>query len=216
MRYPNGSIRAPRVTSPWGWRTHPITKKRKFHYGTDSINHPGGYNYAPEAGEVIFAGWNSGAGFEVRIRAGGRVWRILHNAADSLLVKVGDWVEEGQAVGKTGNTGEATGIHCHLGLMLDGAYVDPFAYIDAHLNDLANAGSTPINKRKKNPMLLYQIIDKDGTNWLVVFNGKARILAGGVDDHEWGQIKTLHGNPVACESREQFNTIARFYGATRA
>lgn len=216
MRYPNGLTTPPRVTSPYGWRRDPITGLRRFHNGTDSVGHPEGLNYAPEAGEVVFAGWNGSVGYEVRIRAGGRLWRLFHHAPRSLRVKLGDSVSEGQSLGATGSTGLVTGVHCHLALSVDGVQVDPFAYIAAHLNDLADAGSTPITTRKKNPMLLYQIIDKDGTNWLVVFNGKARILAGGVDDHEWAQIKALHGNPVACESRSQFNTIAKFYGATRA
>lgn len=79
----------------------------------------------------------------------------------------------------------------------------------------ATTQSTP-QKRKKNPMLLYQISDKDGTNWLVVFNGKARIMTSGIDDHEWQQIVNLHGNPVAVGTRALFNAVSKFYGATRA
>lgn len=216
MRYPNGLTTPPRVTSPFGWRRHPITRVRTFHYGTDSVGHPNGLNYAPEAGRVIMAGWNGGAGYEVRIQSGPRVWRLLHHAARSIRVKVGQQVAEGQPVGTTGTTGLSTGIHCHLELRVDGAHVDPFAYIAANGFDLASSPMSTIPTRKRNPMLLYQIIDKDGTNWLVVFNDKARILAGGIDDHEFTQIKGLHGNPVACQSRAQFDAIARFYGAGRA
>lgn len=71
-------------------------------------------------------------------------------------------------------------------------------------------------KRKKNPMLLYQVSDKDGVNWLVVFNGKARLMTKGIDDHEWAQITNLHGNPVAVSTRALFNAVAKFYGAVRA
>ncbi len=216
MRYPNGLTTPPRVTSPYGWRRHPITRVRTFHYGTDSIGHPGGLNYAPEAGRVVFAGWNGGAGYEVRIQSGNRLWSLKHHAARSLRVKVGQQVAEAQPVGTTGTTGLSTGVHCHLELRVDGVSVDPFAYIAARPPGLAEVGSTPIPKRKRNPMLLYQVNDADGTNWLVVFDGKARIMTGGgVDDHEFAQIKALHGNPVAV-NRHRFDALIRYYGGTRA
>lgn len=118
----------------------------------------------------------------------------------------------GDGVPLSGNTGKSTNPHLHThDVLADGrTRARPFSTIKSAGGA---GGATP---RKKEPMLIYQIIDSYGTNWLVVFNGKARILDGGKDDHEFTQIKSLNGNPVALKTRADFDKMVRFYQGTRA
>lgn len=109
--WPNGSTTIPRVTSEFGMRTHPVTgAPSTMHYGIDLI----GWStiIAPASGVVSFAGYNGGAGNEVRIRAdNGDVYRLLHNR--ELWVVTGQRVAQGQGVAVMGTTGSSTGVHCH-------------------------------------------------------------------------------------------------------
>lgn len=147
--YPNGLTTPPKVTDPYGMRWHPIYHDYRMHYGTDSVNHPAGKNYAPEAGLVVFAAYNGGGGFEVRIESGGgRQWRIKHHS--SFLVSVGQWVSQGQAVGYTGTTGDSTGVHCHCELWINGNSTDPYAWVSQHLTSAAGGGGTPLKEGEKN------------------------------------------------------------------
>lgn len=144
--YPNGSTSRPIVSDPYGMREHPIYHDFRMHWGTDSYGHPGGKNYACEAGTVVYANDNgNGAGKEIRVQsAGGRQWRYKHNA--SYLVNVGDVVKVGQALGVTGTTGDSTGVHCHLELWINGASTDPYAWIASNLSNPADLDGKPFPK----------------------------------------------------------------------
>jgi hypothetical protein len=131
MLYPSGRTTRPWVTSPYGWRTHPITGLRRFHFGTDSVDHPDGFNHAPEAGVVTFARYNGGNGNEVRIKGKTREWKLFHHFR--IDVKVGQVVKQGARTGPTGTTGASTGIHCHCECWRLSTSQDPFAYIAANL-----------------------------------------------------------------------------------
>ena len=54
-----------------------------------------------------------------------------HMAKNSIIVRTGDKVEQGQVIGKIGNSGSSTGAHLHFGVMINGSYVDPSNYISA-------------------------------------------------------------------------------------
>ncbi len=100
-----------RCTSEFGMRTHPVTGvPSTMHYGLDMV----GWSIiiAPVTGVVSFAGYNGGAGNEVRIKAdNGDVFRLLHNR--ELWVRTGQRVSQGQQVAVMGTTGSSTGVHCH-------------------------------------------------------------------------------------------------------
>lgn len=145
MLYPNGLTTPPRVTGPYGWRINPVTHARQFHTGADSVGHPGGWNYASVSGVVIFAGYNGGAGNEVRVREDGtgNVVRIKHHAR--IDVRVGQRVGPRTITGPTGTTGQSTGVHCHFEVWPGGGfYTDPYPYVAAHLGSTAGGGVTPI------------------------------------------------------------------------
>ena len=86
--------------------------------------------FAAAGGEVVFVGGNSRSGYGryVEIRhAGGYLTRYAHLSRTS--VRVGDRVEQGEVIGRSGNTGYTTGPHLHFELHLDGAPVDPLRYL---------------------------------------------------------------------------------------
>ncbi len=117
-----------RVTSEFGNRLHPIFKKYKLHTGID-IGCPNNTTIvASNAGTVIKAGWNNSYGYMLMIdHGGGIVTLYAHNT--SLLVNTGDVVYKGQAVAKSGSTGNVTGPHLHFEVRVNGEYVDPRGYI---------------------------------------------------------------------------------------
>lgn len=108
-----------RVSSPFGWRTHPITGKKRLHAGVDIVT--GRKNtaiVAPEAGLVIEARKSTapggGYGYFVKYRGiSGATHILAHMVEGSLTVKKGDRVKQGQKLGVMGTTGASTGIHLH-------------------------------------------------------------------------------------------------------
>lgn len=118
-----------RVSSYYGYRTHPITGTYKMHTGVDFAAPKGTNCVASASGTVIYSGWNSGGyGYTVIIDHGGGVTTLYaHN--DSLVAKVGDYVTQGQLIAKIGSTGNSTGPHCHLEVRINGKHTDPMPYL---------------------------------------------------------------------------------------
>lgn len=121
-----------RITSPFGWRTHPIFKSRTFHSGVDI----GGPNYgniqASNSGKVIFTGWYGGYGKVVIIDHGlvnNHPTTTLYAHMSSILVQNGQSVNKGQVIGKEGTTGYSTGPHCHFEVRINGKPNNPLNYI---------------------------------------------------------------------------------------
>jgi len=110
-----------KVTSPFGWRMHPIKKVKKHHNGVDIWQ--GGETTYLEAwadGKVIAVKPNNdpnSAGHSIIVQStvmGKKVtWTYFHMVKDSIKVKVGQKIEAGTIVGKMGATGFATGKHLH-------------------------------------------------------------------------------------------------------
>ena len=116
------------ITSPFGWRIHPITGASRFHSGIDIGGDYGDTIHAAGAGIVSYAGWISGYGYAVIIDHGGGISTLYgHNQA--LLVSEGQSVSQGQAIAECGSTGNSTGPHCHFEVRVDGEPVDPMGYL---------------------------------------------------------------------------------------
>jgi murein DD-endopeptidase MepM/ murein hydrolase activator NlpD len=119
---------AGRVTSGYGWRQDPLDGIRKFHKGTD-IALPVGHGVpSARAGEVTFAGELSGYGLTVVVDHGGGIaTRYAH--LSEVNVKVGDTVQAGQDIARSGASGRATGPHLHFEVLEAGQPVDPRSVI---------------------------------------------------------------------------------------
>ncbi|WP_235615960.1 M23 family metallopeptidase [Brevibacillus reuszeri] len=116
-----------RISSPFGWRTHPITGRKKLHKGTD-IPAPIGTNvYAARAGRVVSTSWAGSGGNMVAIDHGdGMTTKYMH--LNSFVARPGQSVEAGQLIAKSGNTGGSTGPHLHFQVEINGESVNAMQY----------------------------------------------------------------------------------------
>jgi murein DD-endopeptidase MepM/ murein hydrolase activator NlpD len=119
------------VTSPFGYREHPIYHYWGLHDGVDFGGGCGTPERAAAPGKVVASYWSDVYGNRLVIDVGviaGRGVSIIYNHADKYLVGVGDTVSEGQVVGYEGSTGWSTGCHLHFTVMENGTAVDPMKY----------------------------------------------------------------------------------------
>lgn len=116
------------ISSPFGPRIHPIYQVSSFHAGIDLVLPEGTRVYAAAAGRVVTAGWEGGFGLLVVIDHGDG-FTTYYGHLSQLLVSVGQFVEIGQAVALSGNTGLSTGPHLHFELRRDGVAVDPMLFL---------------------------------------------------------------------------------------
>lgn len=118
------------VTSPFGWRVHPITGQYKFHAGVDL-----GYEYgdpvrAMMPGKVVYCYWWGGYGNCVILEHPNGD-HTLYGHMSRIDVGYGQEVPRGQMIGRIGSTGLSTGPHLHLEWWHNGAYTDPMAFFYA-------------------------------------------------------------------------------------
>ncbi|MDK2866210.1 MAG: hypothetical protein PWP51_50 [Clostridiales bacterium] len=116
------------ITSDFGVRVHPITKKETMHTGIDISASTNTTVVAAQSGTVIYADWYGGYGKVVIIDHGGG-YSTLYAHNNSLLVSVGDAVSKGDSIAKSGSTGFSTGPHVHFEVRVNGEYVDPIPYV---------------------------------------------------------------------------------------
>ena len=117
-----------RFGSPFGNRSDPFTFRLSFHPGIDLVASTGTPILAAAGGRVIFAGVKNGYGNAVEIDHGnGLVTRYGH--ASRVLVHEGELVLPRQHVADVGSTGPSTGPHLHFEVLINGAPVDPTAYL---------------------------------------------------------------------------------------
>ena len=120
------------ITSPYGWRVHPIFKSRTFHSGIDIGGANNGAVQASNSGKVIYAGWYGGYGKVVIIDHGmynGAKITTLYAHLNSWAVSVGQYVSRGQTIGREGTTGYSTGPHVHFEVRVNGQTRNPLSYI---------------------------------------------------------------------------------------
>ena len=145
----------PKISSPMGWRIHPILKYKRHHNGVDYAVAIGTPVLAVASGKVVFAGPSmikradgepAGGGYIVRIKFKDRLKDFtasyMHLKKGSIKVAVGDKVAMGDVLAQSGNTGESTGPHLHFEIQrgskyvwtADGSrYLEPVSFIKARL-----------------------------------------------------------------------------------
>jgi murein DD-endopeptidase MepM/ murein hydrolase activator NlpD len=118
------------ISSPYGWRKHPISGLRTLHTGTD-YGYGGGMTLvAPIRCKVLAYGWAGGYGNRMVLSGqyrGDTITFWLNHLAGS-AVPFGLEVPEGFHVANMGTTGNSTGVHLHLEVFLNAKRVDPEAW----------------------------------------------------------------------------------------
>ena len=120
-------VRGP-MASPFGYRIHPILKRKILHTGID-IASPGGTPVKTAApGEVIYNGWLRGYG-RVVVVDHGRGFSTLYAHLSASLVQEGQIVKAGTLIGRVGKTGNVTGYHLHFEVRVYGTPENPIKYL---------------------------------------------------------------------------------------
>jgi murein DD-endopeptidase MepM/ murein hydrolase activator NlpD len=120
------------VTSPYGWRFHPILHYYRLHAGIDLRAPCGTPIYAGRAGTVLWAEYRSGFGSQVMVDHGivnGNGLASSYNHLSKMVVGTGAHVSTGQLVGYAGTEGLSTGCHLHFEVYVNGSTVDPAPYL---------------------------------------------------------------------------------------
>jgi murein DD-endopeptidase MepM/ murein hydrolase activator NlpD len=118
-----------KVTSPFGWRTHPIFRRKKFHTGIDLAGPMRSPIRASDSGHVLFTGWYGGYG-KVVIVSHGNNMSTLYAHLSSFAVSKGQNISKGDIVGYEGTTGFATGPHLHFEVRVEGKPHNPLNYVN--------------------------------------------------------------------------------------
>lgn len=120
------------ITSPFGYRTDPISGENSYHSGTDIAAPEGTPILAAAAGTVTIANatdsWGGSYGYHVKIDHGNGL-ETLYAHCSGICVTVGQQVQAGQVIAYVGHTGRATGSHLHFEAYADGQRTDPTALL---------------------------------------------------------------------------------------
>ena len=116
------------VTSPYGYRIHPIYGTSRLHTGIDYGASEGTPIRASADGVVVSASWFGGYGNATIIDHGGGIATLVGHQS-SMSVSAGQKVTQGQTVGRVGCTGDCTGPHVHFEVRVNGDPVNPANYL---------------------------------------------------------------------------------------
>ena len=99
-----------RITSPWGWRIHPVLNRPQFHKGVDFSAPAGTPVLATADGTVSFVGKRGNYGRLIRLKHSGDIATgYAHLQGFAKGIKVGAKVRKGEVIGYVGHSGLATG-----------------------------------------------------------------------------------------------------------
>lgn len=119
------------ISSPFGWRIHPISGDKKFHTGIDIAEPAGTPIKAVMSGTVVISRYSDSAGNFIAIQdKDGYITKYMH--CTKLFVKEGAQVKRGDLIATVGTTGNSTGNHLHLDVIdPNGNYLDPVIVVSS-------------------------------------------------------------------------------------
>lgn len=167
MLWPNGTKARPPISSPFGPRKAPVPGASTMHRGCDFTEFS--LVHAVAAGRVVAVGtprgWEGG-GIQVWVQHDGFLTRYMH-LKNTPPVRVGDLVEEGRILGIMGRTGNVSGVHLHLEVVVNGVQIDPIPFITSRLSAVAGGSAAPTPKpqqevRTMNEFLLIKVLVPGG------------------------------------------------------
>ena len=133
---PNGPpVKTGYLSSQYGYRLHPVSKKKAMHHGIDYAVNVGTPIYAPADGVIeVVRKSNKGSGNFLRV-AHSFGFTSSYSHLSTFKVKRGDYVKKGQLIGLTGNSGLSTGYHLHYEIRLVGRSLDPLPFTKWEMNN---------------------------------------------------------------------------------
>jgi len=117
-----------RITSTFGYRKDPFTRRLSHHSGIDFGGRTGDPIYATAEGKVVGSSYDRYLGHHVIIDHTNGI-RTVYAHLSKRLVSVGDEVLKGDQIGKLGSTGRSTGPHLHYEVYKHGVAVNPKTYL---------------------------------------------------------------------------------------
>lgn len=117
-----------RVSSSFGYRRHPVSRRVKSHTGIDLAASTGTRLYAADSGQVVFSGWRGGYGRCIVIDHHNG-YQTLYGHLSRTLVSSGANVRRGATIGLVGSTGVSTGPHLHFEVRQNGRPVNPARHV---------------------------------------------------------------------------------------
>ncbi|MDR1997885.1 MAG: M23 family metallopeptidase [Candidatus Margulisbacteria bacterium] len=146
MDYKNNYARTPsmyplryvEISSPYGYRVHPVTNRRSVHYGLDMATPEGTKVVSTADGRVTYAGWNGSYGNMVQIYHGMGISSIYGHCSEALVQK-GQYVKKGTVIALSGSTGMSNGPHLHYEIRRWNVAIDPTPYLK---RDILTASKT--------------------------------------------------------------------------
>lgn len=119
-------VRDARISSPWGWRIHPVLDRPEFHKGMDMAAPLGTPVLAAADGTVAFAGRHGNNGVLIKLEHVGKLMTAYsHLQRIAAGLRKGVHVTKGQVIGYVGETGLATGPHLYYEVLVAGEPVNP-------------------------------------------------------------------------------------------
>ncbi|MBI2252136.1 MAG: M23 family metallopeptidase [Armatimonadetes bacterium] len=117
------------ISSSFGWRLHPIYGVNDFHSGVDIIAPYGAPIYSAAGGEVVFAGYEGGYGYTIKIKHSQGL-ETLYGHCSSIIVFSGQKVKQRELIGYVGSSGMTTGPHLHYEISCFGIKQNPESYLN--------------------------------------------------------------------------------------
>lgn len=142
--FPIDRTKLRRMSSPYGYRVHPVLKYRTMHDGVDLAAPTGTDVYATGNGTVVKAHREPAYGNFIEINHGFG-YRTCYAHLSKIFVKEGDSVKRGQVIGHVGSTGRSTGPHLHYEVRYRGTPVNPEIYYDKNQDAALVEQIQPVN-----------------------------------------------------------------------
>lgn len=116
------------VSSSFGVRISPFSRRNVFHRGIDIMSSSGSEVHSSGSGKVIRSGYDADFGNVITVDHG-YGYRTTYAHMSELFVRAGEIVKKGQVIGRVGTTGKSTGPHLHFEIRLNGVPVNPIRYL---------------------------------------------------------------------------------------
>lgn len=126
------------ITSGFGYRSDPFTKRPSLHKGIDIDGDLGDPVYTAAEGKIIYSGYDTTHGQQLIIEHSPSLQTVYMHLSKR-AVSVGGKVHKGQYIGRVGSTGRSTGAHLHFEILVRGVQINPLKYMNDSREDESNA-----------------------------------------------------------------------------